>query len=110
MVAVRMVQVPVHQVIEMVAVWHCLVTASGPMDVARFMAGATMVRRTSNRVCRGYLDHMFIDVVAFDVLQVTILQVVNVTTVTYGRVTAIRTVRVCCWHDLPRCSIVVARR
>jgi hypothetical protein len=64
---------PIHQVIQMVAVWHRLVTASGAMDVVGLMAGATMVRRTSIWICRGHLDHMFVDMVAFDVQQMTVL-------------------------------------
>jgi hypothetical protein len=57
----------------MVAMWHRLVTASGAMDVTGLMAGATMVRRTSIWIRRGHLDHMFVDMVAFDVQQMTIL-------------------------------------
>jgi hypothetical protein len=85
----------------MIAVWHRLVTTSGAMDMTGFMACATMVRRTSIRICRGYLDHMFVDMVAFDMLQMTVLKVVNMTTVSYCGMAAIRAVHMC--HDLPRC-------
>ena len=96
----------VHQVIDMIAVWHCLVTASGTMDVAGLMAGTTMVRRTSIWICRGHLDHMFIDLVAFDMLQMAVLKVVNMTTVSYGGMPAMRAVHMC--HDLPRCVALLS--
>jgi hypothetical protein len=71
--------------------------------MAWLMTSATVVRRASSWVCRGHLDDMFIDMVAFDMLQMTILKVVNMTTVTYGGVPAIRAVHMRCRHDLPRC-------
>ena len=93
----------IHQIIDMIAVRHRLVTAARAMDMAWLMTSATMVRRASIWVCRGHLDDMFIDMVAFDMLQMTILKVVNMTTVTYGDVPAIRAVQMRCRHDLPRC-------
>ena len=93
----------VHQIIDMIAVRHRLVTAARAMDMAWLMTSATMVRRASIWVCRGHLDDMLIDMVVFDMLQMTILKVVNMTTVTYGGVPAIRAVHMRCGHDLPRC-------
>jgi hypothetical protein len=95
--------VAVHQIIDMIAVRHRLVTAARAMDMAWLMTSATMVRRASIWVCRGHLDDMLIDMVVFDMLQMTILKVVNMTTVTYGGVPAIRAVHMRCGHDLPRC-------
>lgn len=93
----------VHQIVDMITVRHRLVTAARAMDMAWLMTSATMVLRASIWVCRGHLDDMLIDIVAFDMLQMTILKVVHMTTVTYGGVSAIRAVHMRCRHDLPRC-------
>lgn len=45
MVAVRMMQVAVDQIVDMIAVWHRFVTASGPVHMARIMTTAPMLRR-----------------------------------------------------------------
>ena len=42
MVAVRVVQVTVYQVVDMIAVGHRLVTAARAMDVIRVVSGAVM--------------------------------------------------------------------
>ena len=47
MVAMGMVQVPIHQIVDVVAVRHRLVTATGPVLMARLVSGAAMIRRAA---------------------------------------------------------------
>jgi hypothetical protein len=85
---VRVVQVAVDQVIDVVAMRHCLVATAGAVNVVGSMAGAGVARRTYRRIRRIAGDHMLVDVVAMDVVQVAIMQVVDVVIVLDRRVAA----------------------
>jgi hypothetical protein len=77
MVAVRMVEVPIHQIVDMVAVRHGLVPAIGPVNVAWVVAGAVMIGRADVGIRCGHSQHMFIDVISMHMVQMTIMQVVD---------------------------------
>ena len=93
-VAVRVVQVPIDEVIDVVAMWHRFVTAAGAMDVSCFVAAAVVVGRAGVRVGGADSDAVFIDVAAVRVVQVAVVQVVNVAVVLDGGVAAARAVLV----------------
>ena len=76
--AVRMMQVPVHEVIRMVAVRNGFVPASRSMLVPGFMTGAGMRRSAGIRVGRAHRNHMLIHVVAVRLVQVPVVQVIYV--------------------------------
>ena len=93
-VAVRVVQVAIDEVIDVVAMRHRFVAAAGAMHVAGFVAVAVVVRGADVRVGGADGDAVFIDVVAVRVVQVAVVQVINVAFVFDGGVTAIRAVLV----------------
>jgi hypothetical protein len=63
-VAVEVVQVALHQVIDVISMGHCLVAAVGPVLVRFFMPVALVVRRASFRIRRVHLQAMVIHMIA----------------------------------------------
>jgi hypothetical protein len=86
MPAVRMMQVAVDQVVDMVAMRYRFVAAAGAVHVVGRMAAADVARGTDRRIRRIDGDHMLIDMVAVEVMQVAIVQVVDVAFVLDRRV------------------------
>ena len=93
-VAVRVVQVAIDEVIDVVAMWHRFVAAAGAVDVSGFVAAAVVVGRAGVRVGGADGDAVFIDVVAMRVVQVAVVQVIDVAVVLDGGVAAARAVLV----------------
>jgi len=89
MVAVRMVQVAVDQIVDVIAVRHGFMAASRPVHVVGSMAGALVVRGAAIGVSLRNFDDVLIDVVAMRMLQVTVLQIIDVVAVVDGRVPAL---------------------
>ena len=85
-----MMKVAADAVVCVIAVGNRLMAAVGPVDVARLMAAAAMVRRAAVRVCTRHLDHMLVDMTFVRVVEVTIVQVIDVAAVTDGGVAATR--------------------
>ena len=83
-VTVRMVQMAIDEVIDVVAMRHRFVAAAGAMHVAV----AVMVGGADVRVGGADGDGVFIDVVAVRVVQVAVVQVINVAFVLDGGVAA----------------------
>ena len=100
MVAVRVVQVAIDKVIDVVAMRHRFVAAAGAVDVSgfvaaagavymsRFVAVAVMIWGADVRVGGADGDAVFIDVVAVRMVQVAIVQVIDVAFVFDGGVAA----------------------
>ena len=88
MVTVRMVQVAVDQVVDVVTVRDGFVAATGAMDVAGFVAAAFVLGRAAVGVGGRDGDHVLVDVVAMRMVQVTVVQVVDMTVMPDGRVAA----------------------
>jgi hypothetical protein len=74
MIAVRMMQPSVHEVIDVVAVRDGFVTAPRAVRMPR----TSHVRRALRRVCLADRQHMLIDVVVMRVVQVAVVQIVDV--------------------------------
>jgi hypothetical protein len=72
-VAVRVVQVAVDEIIDVIAVRNRGVTASCGVDVPGSMAVACVVRRACRRVCRIDGDRALVGVIAVHHVQVTIV-------------------------------------
>lgn len=85
-VTVRMVQMAVHQVINVIAMRHGFMATAWAMYMACRMAVALVAWGTALGV-EG-VDHqaMFIDMIAMHMVQVAVMQVVNVAIVLYRRV------------------------
>lgn len=77
------------EVIDMVSVWHCFMSARGAMAMSGLMPLATMGRRTCSGVLPGDVEPMFIDMVAVDVVQVAVVQIIGVAIMRNGRVAAV---------------------
>lgn len=88
-IAMRMVQVPGNMIIDMIAVWHCFMTAARAMGMIRFVAAAAMIRGAAIRIAAGNADHMLVDMAFMRVVKMAVMQVVDVIAVAHGRVPAI---------------------
>jgi hypothetical protein len=86
-VAVRMVQAAVDQVIEMIAVRHFFVSATLVFASARR-------RRTMVRVCRAYRQDVFVVMPVVRRVQTAIMQVIDVAVMANARVSAVLAVDV----------------
>lgn len=92
--AVRMVQVPVDEVVDVVAVGHGLVAAGGTVDVTGVMSRARVGRRAGPGVGAADLDAALVDVTVVQAMQVPVVQVVDVVAVPDGGVAAVGAVLV----------------
>jgi len=93
-VAVRMMQMTVHQIVDMVTVRHRFVAAAGPMHMTGAMAGTVMLRRAAVRVGGADGDHVLVDMVAMHVVQMAVVQEIDVAFVPHRGMTALRAVLV----------------
>jgi len=92
MVAVSVVQVVAHQVIDMVSVRYRWVAAVGAVNMAVAMSRALVGRGAFFGIIRTHLNVMFFDMVAVLVMQVAIVEIIGVTVMHHRRVAAIRAV------------------
>lgn len=91
MVAVRMVQVAIDQVIDVIAVRNGLVPAIGTVNVSRRVRLAGMLD-AAVRILRGNIQRVFLNrAVRRMMVHVSIVQVIDVIAVLHGRMAAVRT-------------------
>ena len=93
-VAMRMMQVTIHEVVDVVTVRHGLVPALGAVLVRRLVSGAGVPRRAVGGVVPTDRDLVLVDVVAVRMVQVARVKVVDVAFVPNGRMTALGAVLV----------------
>jgi len=87
--AVRVVQVALDQVVDVIAVGHCFVAATGAVLVARLMTAAAMGRRAVGRVGAADRQRVFLNGAGLGrVVQVAVVEVIGMTVVLDGRVAA----------------------
>jgi hypothetical protein len=95
MVAVRMMQMTIDKIIDVIAVRNRLVAAAGAVDMLRVMTAAAMLRRAGRWVGRRNRQLMLLyTAIGVDVVQVPVVQVVDVTIMLQTGVFAIRAVLV----------------
>ena len=87
-VAVRMVQVAVDEVVHVVAVWHGFVAAARAVLVVGGVGLAVVVRSACVGVLRADLDRMLVVVPLVGVMKVAVVQIVDVAVVFDGSVPA----------------------
>jgi hypothetical protein len=92
MIAMRMMQVTVDKVVDVIAVWYRFVSTARPVHVACIMSAAIVVRRTLIRVFRADLKFVLVDMIAMRMMQVTIMQVIDMIAVLDSSVSAVRAV------------------
>ena len=90
----RVVQVPVHHVIRVIAVRDRVVPATRPVDVVLAVASAVVGGRAVGRVLPADREGVVVDVVAVDVVQVAVVEEILVPIVLDLLVAAIRAVDV----------------
>jgi hypothetical protein len=82
-VAVRVVKMAGYPIVHMLAVRHRFAATSGPVDMARLVPTAAVVRGAAVGVLARYLNHVLVDMTFVRMVEVTIVQVVGVAAVTY---------------------------
>jgi hypothetical protein len=101
-IAVRVVQVAIHQIIDMVAVGDRLVAACWAVAVILRVSGTAVLRRAAGGVGRVDCQLVFLDLGTLDVVQMAVVQVIDVAIMQNPGVAAIGAV-------LVRVSCVMSR-
>jgi len=78
MLAVRVVQVTIDQIVDMVPVRNGLMTTVRSVLMRRFVGSAIMAWRAVRRVGGAHCQHMLVHVVAMRVVQMPIVEVIRV--------------------------------
>jgi hypothetical protein len=76
--SVGVVEMPVHQVVDVIAVRDCFMAALGAMSVRLFVSGAVVLGRTTLRILRGHFDPVILDLASVGMVQMAIVQIVHV--------------------------------
>ncbi len=84
----RMVQVAVHQIVDVIAMGHGLMPAAGAMHMPLLVAAAVMGRGAAVRIRLAHLDHMLVHMARMHVVEVAIMQIVHMVAVAHRRVAA----------------------
>jgi hypothetical protein len=85
MITVRMVQLAVYKIVDMVTMRHRFVSAIWTVGVR-----AMDLRRAVHRICAIDPDDMFVDVILVHVVEMAIVQIVHVAVMANRRVSACR--------------------
>ena len=93
MVAMRMVQASIDQIINMVPVGNRLMAASWAMPMRLIMSGSAMLWIAPIRIGGANFNHVFIDAPAFNMVQMAMVEIINVTLMLNGNMAAARTMR-----------------
>lgn len=93
-IAVRMVQMAVDEIIDMIAVRDRFVAAAWAMDVGSIVPGAAVVGCATVRVLVAHLNAVFIHMTGVRVVKMTIVEVIYVVAMPNRDVTALWSVRV----------------
>jgi hypothetical protein len=87
--AMRMVQMAIHKVIDVIAMRHGFVAAVSTVSMRLLMGRTAVVRSAFLGIRRSHLDLMVVHMIAVSVMQVTIVKIVGVAIVFHGSVPAI---------------------
>ncbi len=93
-VAVRMMQVILHQIIDVISVWNLRMPAVWTVDVVAAVLATLMLWGTPCRVRRADWDRVLVDVVVVLIVKVSIVQIIDVITVLDGHMAAARSMLV----------------
>ena len=73
MLAVWVMEMSAHQVIDVIAVGHCLVAAVWPVDVVGFVRATVVARSTVGRIGSADCDRVIIHVAIMNMMHVSIV-------------------------------------
>lgn len=88
MIAVRVVQTTVDQIIDVIAMRDRLVAAIRPVNVPGIMARAGLAVIAGVRVLGADLDDMLVDMIAMRMMEMAIMQIIHMVAVADGSVAA----------------------
>jgi hypothetical protein len=83
-IAVRVMQVAVDQVVDVVPVRHGLVSASRTVHMIGVVPATSVLRRAPVWIGRRYLDGVLVDVIVMHMMQMAIVEIVHVVAVANG--------------------------
>jgi hypothetical protein len=86
----RVMQMSVHQIIDMITMRNCLMSASESMDMALIMAATRVLSGTRVRIGGAYRNDVLINMALMRMMQVSIMQVVDVAFMHYRPMSAMR--------------------
>lgn len=89
MAGMHMVQAATDQIIDMIAMRHCLMPAAGAVDMAAIVRTGAAIG-----VAGADADHMFINMVAMHMVQMAVVQIIDMAIMRDGGVAAARAVLV----------------
>jgi hypothetical protein len=95
MVSVRVMKMPLDQVVHVIPMGDSFMTAPRSMHMGLVVRAAAVLGCAPVRIGIRYFNPMFIDVIAVHMVQMPVMQVIYVASVADGRVTAIGSVNVC---------------
>jgi hypothetical protein len=93
-VAMRVVEVSIDEIVDVVTVRHGFVPASGAVNVVGVVPSTVVVRSAIGWVFVGHFEAVLVDMVAVWVMQVTVVKVIDVVSVDDRGVPAVFTVDV----------------
>ena len=102
MLVVRMMQMSIDDIVDMVAVRNCLMSTLSAVGMARVVSGARMGRRAASRIRLARGENVLVDVSLVEMMQVPVVKIILVAIVFDGLVPAVGTIRM----SLPRCPQV----
>ncbi len=72
-----MVQSTVDEIVDVIAMRHGFMTTARTMIMPDFVTFVAVFRRTAVRVVIGYLDHVFVGVIAMRMMKMPIMEVIG---------------------------------
>ncbi len=88
MIAMRMMQVALYEIIGVIAVRDRLVSASRPMNVPGFVAAAFVPAGAIVWIFRGNFNAVFLDPVSAHMMKMAVVEIVDVASMAYCRMAA----------------------
>lgn len=88
------VQVAIHQIIDVIPVRYCLVAAVHAVNVGLVMSGTVVAWCALVRIRRVHLNAVVVHVIAVGIVQMAIVKIVRVAIVLHSRMATVRAVLV----------------
>lgn len=87
-IAMRMMQTPVYEIVDVIAMRHGFVAAIRPVPVLRLVAGGVMVRIAAARIPCTHADDMLIGTAPLGVFEPAMIEIIDMAFVLHGDVPA----------------------
>ena len=87
-VAMRMMQAPIYEIVDVIAMRHSFVAAIRPVPVLRLMAACVMVRIAAVRIPCAHGDYMLIGTAPLGVFEPAMIEIIDMAFMLHGDVPA----------------------